>query len=473
MARGLLGRAGIYLVGNLSGKVLQSLLLPVYAFAVSSESLGSYDFALTLANIVAVVVFAAVWESVLRFGLGEGAGRDQNAILATAAKFALLVTLAAAVVIGGLWLAMPDYRDYLVWVGAMGVSYGLALVWQYSARALRLTNAYVVSGVLSAAVAFLMTICLVVWVRLGVDGLVASYVASQLAIVLVLERRVGLVSMMIGRSMDWMLLRRLLNFSVPLILNLVSMFLLVGFGRILITLSLGAEANGQYAFALKITALVSALGTVFSLASIEDAVARVGSVDVGRYMESIVNSLWLAVLGAGGGCLVGVKLLFPLIADTEYGEGFRLVPPLLLYACLHIMATNLGNVFQVADRTRFAASTTIGGLVCGALSSIVLVRPLGAFGVAIGLALGMMVVVVLRWLVGVRLLEFRPRVGRPLVLALVFVLLSAVLIAEPVGDGWPNLIILVVGGLGSGLVLLSGLRGLQAAGGSGGAVPAS
>lgn len=465
MASGLLGRAGLYLVGNLSGKVLQSLLLPVYAFAVSSESLGSYDFALTLASILTVVVFAAIWESVLRFALGEKSRRIRIRILSAAGRFALGITVAMGLVTGVTWLLAPGYRDYSVWVGTMGVSYGLALVWQYSARALRLTGPYVISGVVSAVVAFAMTMCFVLWSQLNADGLVMSYVASQVAIVLILEWRVRLFPAIRKFPTDWALLRKLLSFSTPLILNLVSMFLLVGFGRILITVSLGASANGEYAFALKITALISALGTVFSLASIEDAVTRVGSADVGRYMESIVNALWLAVLGLGGGCLVGVKLLFPLIAATDYGAGFLLVPPLLLYACLHIMATNLGNVFQVADRTKFSAWTTMGGLLSGALSSILLVRPWGAFGVAVGLAAGMMVVVVLRWLAGARMLAFRPMVWPPLILVLLFGIVSAVLIAEPFGASWVNWLVLAVGGLGSGVILLLGLRGLRAAGG--------
>ena len=67
----LLKKTGLYFIGNLSPKLLTILLIPIYAFYISSSELGYYDFTQTIMGILIPVVFVAIWESVLKYLLIE------------------------------------------------------------------------------------------------------------------------------------------------------------------------------------------------------------------------------------------------------------------------------------------------------------------------------------------------------------------------------------------------------------------
>ena len=86
-------KTGLYFIGNFSSKILTALLVPIYAFYISSEDLGTYDYSQTIMNIVIPIVFVSIWEAIIRFILGEKDKEDQNKKLATSAFFTVCMCL--------------------------------------------------------------------------------------------------------------------------------------------------------------------------------------------------------------------------------------------------------------------------------------------------------------------------------------------------------------------------------------------
>ena len=86
-------KTGLYFIGNFSSKILTALLVPIYAFYISSKDLGTYDYSQTIMNIVIPIVFVSIWEAIIRFILGEKDKKDQNKKLATSAFFTVSMCL--------------------------------------------------------------------------------------------------------------------------------------------------------------------------------------------------------------------------------------------------------------------------------------------------------------------------------------------------------------------------------------------
>ena len=61
----------LYFIGNFSTKMLSSLLVPIYAFYIATEELGTFDYSQTIMNILIPIVFVSIWEAVIRFILGK------------------------------------------------------------------------------------------------------------------------------------------------------------------------------------------------------------------------------------------------------------------------------------------------------------------------------------------------------------------------------------------------------------------
>lgn len=422
----LLAKTILYAIGTAAAKLISAIVIPIYAFFVSATALGDYDYVLTLAGIAAPIFYLAIWESILRFALiaeGETRIRIVNAV----AKFSFAVTFILALATGTLVFFFPDHRELIGACGLMAMSNSLAQIWQFFARSEQRTKLYVSSGIASSLVNLALLLILVCAVKLQFLGLVISYVLAQLAIFLILELKLRIAGRALKCPMDYSLLKEALKFSVPLVFNLAISLLLAGFGRLLIVNELGAYENGLYAFAMKFGNILAALGAAFSMAAIEEAILRIGSDGLSKYFSSVIDGLWRLLLSA---CIVLVPLIrifYFFIDESSYGASFSMVPLFLMYAVFGVMSTNYGNAFQITLNTRYAAFTTLLGLVVAVVLSLLLIGKMGVDGVALSLTLGMGAVLASRWIASKGMIEYGTS-KRPILYMACFIAVSSILV---------------------------------------------
>ena len=154
----------LYLIGNFSSKVLSSLLVPIYAFYVSTSSLGNYDYYLTIINIVSPLLFVSIWEAILRYILTEK-NKDSNIInTCTAVGFSLVV---------GLGICIFGLLSYFITLDIVCIYFSLMLlftsfsqVWQSFSRAFKHNNIYIFSSVVGTAVNLILNIIFICYFRM-------------------------------------------------------------------------------------------------------------------------------------------------------------------------------------------------------------------------------------------------------------------------------------------------------------------
>ena len=406
MPNALLKKTGIYFVGNVAAKATAALIVPIYAFFVSSQNLGTYDYYITFAQMLSPLCFLAIWESVLRYIIRESEVGKKEALVSGVIAFCLIslaIVVAAAL---AATLAFPSLARDVSAVSTMSICVGLAQIWQYFARSFGETKLYAASGVVSALVSFggiLLFVCL-----LGhqLDGLVASYVLSQLTLIILIESRLKLLSKFSPRYVSMRQIAQFVKFSTPMALNLLLLAFVTGFGRILITNVLGPESNGMYTFAMKFGTILTSLGSIFAMAVVEEAIIRIGKADADRFFQSVSNCTLFLLIGLGGLLLPCIQLFYCFIDATEYFESYALVPCFISYGIATVLSTVAACVFQTAQKTKYIAITSLVGAAVTALASCLGIQVLGCQGVALGLFIGAFAMFLGRYLIGRKIIPY-------------------------------------------------------------------
>lgn len=407
MANQLIRKSGIYLVGNAATKLLSVVLVPIYAIFVSPNDLGLFDFIQTVAGLASIVFFAAAWESIIRFAMA----RDSTMRASETIRATVVISLlgcAGLVLCTATTIAFAGGQGYLVLAGGViACLTGLLNVWQYAARATGHSRLFVLSGIVSAVVNLALVVILVCLLRGGVDALAISFAAGLTSAIVVLEVKLRLLRISTWAWPPRRVLLAVLEFTWPLMLNLLGTFLLAGFGRILITTTLGAEANGQFAFAMKVAVVVTALGQVLSMASLEETVSRIGSAGIGHFYSTLISSVWALMLSGGALTIFASSVFFEVLGDTQYSKSLPLIPVLVLWGVFTILVTNYGNVFQVANKTRVIAWTTLAGLVVAIVGSYFTIHSGGPVAVSLWMCGGMLVTLIARRTLARSFVQFR------------------------------------------------------------------
>ena len=420
----LVKKTGLYFIGNLSSKIVSAAILPIYAFFVLPNDLGAFDNAQVWANIFSPICFLAVWEAVLKFLIAE---ENEEKIEKRISAILFFVALASIVTVIVSLILGFFYDIYcLNIIVCMLIPMGLAQIWQYFARALHENTTYVKASIVGTLTNFIMLLILVCVLRLGLLGLSVSYIVGQIIIVVLIECKTKVIKKFNYKNIDLNELKSMLIYSIPLVLNLTSLWLLNGFGRTIITNKLGPEANGLYTFALKFGSLVSIVGSVISMAMCEEAILKINDPDIGEFFSDVNSKLFRLFLSICILMVPAITVFYYIIGGTEYFSSLKLAMLFLLNAVFLVMSTNIGTVFPATNNTHLTFTTTFAGTIVMIVVSYSLIGKMGIAGVAIGQILGSFTMMICRWGYAKKLLDMKIKLKIIFVLFIIYAIAAVI-----------------------------------------------
>lgn len=426
MNKRLLKKSGIYFIGNMSSKIMSAILIPIYAFYIGASDLGFYDFAHTAMGIISPIIILAIWEAILRSILSEKDIEKQRKIMSTSALFSFFSCILFIIIASFYNIITQNEIRYYWLVLSMIVLHTLVHVWQYYARAMSNNKLYVLAGIISTIINFISVLIFVVYFNLGLLGLLISYNIGQITILLIIERKLLVIKQIKFKDFEFDILKKMLKFSSPLVLNLIAAWLISGFGRLIITFRLGTEANGLYSFANKFSLMITMFGSVITMAIIEEAILSLKSKKLDFKFQDTLQNLFKIFQTLAIMAVPAIVIFYQFIAETDYSQSLVFAPWLLIYAVSNTMASNLGSVFQAIDKTKFQFTTTLLGGIITFIISWILIDSIGIPAVIIGKILGAVAMLVSRYILINRFTKLKLKWKPILVMFSFFVIITLI-----------------------------------------------
>lgn len=423
----LIRKSGLYFIGNLSSKVLTVIILPIYAFYLSTSSLGYFDYSQTIVNILQPILYLAIWEGILKFILSAENKTEISKIITTSICFIGFISVLLCLVFFGvsrIWAV--EHMNFIV---LMFFSQGIAQIWQYFARSLKENTIFVLSGIISTVVNFILILILVVFLKLEITGLYISFVIGQLSVITIIESKLKLLKKVSLKEFDRTLLSKILKFSSPLTINLVSAWFMSGYARFFITNNFGAFDNGLYTFANKFSQIVNIFGSVIVMAMVEEAIIARNNENYEDKLSEVLNSVTKLFMYLIFILIPVISLFYKVVDNTNYASSISFVPLLLLYTVYMIFSSAIGVVFQVVEKTHYQFYTTMIGAIVTVLLSFLLID-LGVMSVVIAQVLGSIILFLSRFYLSKKYLVLNIKIKKTIFTSLLFLIVSIFIITK-------------------------------------------
>lgn len=406
--RRLAANIGFFFITAVATRLITFIMIPLYTTYLTQGEYGLTELALTTIELVSPVLTLMVAEAVLRFAIDDRV----NARAYVSSGFWVILVSCAVVIVLLPALHLPVF-------GGLG-SYGWYVVGAYAASILQMyfgTVAKVLDqmkflttvSVLSSLVTAILAAALIALLRWGVEGFFVSYIVGNAVAVIAFVLFGGY-----WRQIDWPSLgvqarnrlARMFRYSVPLVPNSLSWWLLSNVNRYVITIMLGISATGLYSAASKIPNFLSLIAGVFYFAWTLSAFQEYQRSDIKGFFRTTFI-IYQAGLAMGSGALI---LLGPWIAGfllkKEFYSAWTVIPILVIGFYFNTLAMFFSSVYTSAMKTKAAALTTIAGAVVTVALSTPLVHAFGLEGAALSVAAGTLTLLVFRAWDTRRLLDF-------------------------------------------------------------------
>lgn len=380
----------VFVIGNLGSKMITFFMLPLYTRYLTTSEYGQSDLISALVSLLTPILTLSVIDAVFRFAMDKESDNKKvltNGFLISTISFIIFLMLTPLVqnVSYGLFVCILTYAS------------ALESMLQQFARGIGKSKLYAFTGILMTVITVISNVILLVYMGWKLQGYLISLLLAQVGGFLFLFFILKCWQYLNFRSLDKVLTKKMLIYSIPMIPNTVAWWLSNSVNKVFITIMLSTAANGLYAVANKIPSLISVFVTIFTQAWQISAIEEYKSKDSGKFFSQIMN-LTIEILFIGVALLtLFAKPIVTILSTQAYFEAWKVVPWLALAVLYSSLSSFLGTIYTSSMQTRYLFITTVCGAVVNVISNLVLVPIFGLIGVGISAALAFVIISLMRF----------------------------------------------------------------------------
>ena len=385
----------IIFLGKVCTQLISFLLLPLYTSYLITEEYGFVDLVTTYVTLIVPIITMELEISVFRYLVDCRKDKDEKKRVFSNNFIILLASLGIFIV---LYLIVScfwkfDYR-YLILFDIVICTFSGNFL--QIARGVGRTIDYAISCIITGVSTILLNILLIVVFKLGAFGMITSMAVANGLGAVYLFIRLKMWQYIDFKKKDKKLIKEMYKYSIPLVPNGISWWIVNVSDRTIITAILGAAANGIYAVSNKFPTILSSLLGIFNLSWSESAALHINSPDRDEFFSDVCNTMTKLFTCLGVGMIAVMPFVFPLLVNHSYDEAFYYIPILVLGSVFNVVICLYSAVYIAKKMTKQVAMTSIIGAVINLVVNLVLIRYIGLFAAALSTAISYFVMMMYR-----------------------------------------------------------------------------
>ena len=385
----------IIFFGRVCTQLISYLLLPLYTSYLVTSEYGIVDLIHTYITLLVPIITLELEMSVFRF-LIDSRGKEKDTKVLMSNNFYILGI--SLTIFSVLYLIFTNYvtvpfRFLILFAIIVCVLSGNFL---QIARGFGKTIDYSISCILTGVTTIVSNIILICYFHRGAEGMVFSMALANMICALYLFFRCRMYSYIDFSLVDKILIKDMNRYSIPLIPNGISWWVVNASDRSIIAFVFGAGANGLYAISNKFPTIISSLTGVFNLSWSESAALHINSPDRDEFFSDITNTVIKLFTSMGAGMIACMPFIFPLFIHPQYNEAYQYIPFLVLGTVFNVALCLYSQVYLAKKLSEKVAFTAVLGAIINIVINVLFIRKIGLYAAALSTAISYFIMMVYR-----------------------------------------------------------------------------
>lgn len=368
----------IITVGKVCTQLVSFFLLPLYTAILSTEDYGVVDLLNTLVALLLPIVTLQIDQAVFR-ELVEV--RDDESKTAEVVRTGIISIIIQSAIYLGAFICISPWinNEYKFFLASNVLINAMLGVFLQIARGFGKNKSYAVASFLSASLTIVFNLIFLVVFGLGAAGMLIATFLGQLLAAVYLVLALHIVSYFKEGKCNRKVLSRLLRYSIPLIPNAISWWIIDASDRVIVSSFLGVSQNGILAASLKFAALLTGLNYITTLSWTESVAVAINDVDIEKYFNRMINVFLRFYIALTIGMIACMPFAFPILINAKYRDGYGLVPVSLLATLFNVVVGLVSVVYVAKKNTKAIAQTSVMAAVINIVTHLLLINRIGLY----------------------------------------------------------------------------------------------
>lgn len=372
----------ILFLGKFCTQFLSFFLLPLYTKYLQTQEYGIVDLITTYINLLVPIISLRLEMATFRYLIDSRENLDKTNKIISNAFFALIKMSVVAIIIILSITCFVEIDYVLIILFNVLTLMFLNLFLQIS-RGVGKNLSYSISCCISGGLTIILNVFLIVVCNLGVLGMLVSILVSNLCATIFLFFNLKLYKKINKAYKNTELLKEMLKYSLPLIPNGISWWIVTVSDRTIISWFIGVTANGIYAVANKFSSLFIGVFGVFNLSWTESVSLHIKDKDNSKFISDVINEAIKISSCICLGIISIMPFIFPILINKQYGDAYNYIPILLLSTIFNIVVSLYSAVYIALKMTNKVAMTSTIAAAINIIINLLLINKIKIYAAAI------------------------------------------------------------------------------------------
>ena len=372
----------IITIGKICTQLISFFLLPLYTAYLSTEEYGVVDLLNTLVSLLIPILSFQVDQGIFRYLIDKRKDKkEQSKLITTTIYFLIGQSIIYLIIFLVISSFVNNSYKYFLATNLIATAFTNALL-QIS-RGLGDNTKYTLGSFISATVTILLNVILIVGFKMNAYGMLTATFIGNIACIAYLTISLKLPKFVKRSSYDKNELKTILKYSIPLIPNQISWWIVNVSDRLIITYFMNVSMNGVYSVANKFSSVVTTVYSVFNIAWTESAAVNFKEEDRDKYFSKVLN-VTIRFFGALClGIIAYMPFVFNILVNGNYDEAYAQIPILIIATMFNILVSYLGSIYVAKKLTKEIAKTSFIAAIINAVINIALIKFIGLYAASL------------------------------------------------------------------------------------------
>lgn len=433
----------IIFIGKFCTQFITLLLLPLYTHFLSTEDYGYIDLIQTYLTFFIPLILLKIDAGIFRFLIDARKSEEEKNKIITNGIFIMFVELIISTILFAVAVKIFSIK-YSILIVMNLISLSVLTFLLQIVRGIGKNKQYSFSSIIAAIVTIVLNlIFLVGFHKNGKYVLIASLISNIICTIYLLIVNKILKNVKI-KYIDKKLIKDLLKYSIPMIPNELSWWIVHVSDRTIISYALGVAANGIYSVSCKFSNILSSIFNIFNLSWQESAALHINDTDKDEFFSNVINKVFNLFICFCIGILACLPFVFELLIKDSYREAYKYVPILLLANIFSVLIGLIGSIYVAKKMTKEVAKTTMIAAIINLTIDIALIKVIGIYAAAISTLVSYMLLAIYRYIDVQKYVKVKIPIKNIVVNSIIFILVVVLYLYNNIALNVINLILCIL-----------------------------
>ncbi len=387
----------ILFVGKFATQFISFLLLPLYTHYLLTDDYGTVDLIHTYITLFVPVLTLRIDSALFRFLIDNRQNESEKKRIISNSYFLLFLGIDFTLLS---FFIVTKFVKF-PYIGFTFLNIIISMISSVSLQILRglgKNKNYSIASIITGVTTLISnTMMILVFHSNASSILISSSIANSICILYVVFN-VKIFRYLSLKEIDKKTLKEILTYSLPMIPNSLSWWIVNVSDRTIISFFIGVSFNAIYAVSCKFSNILNSVYSIFNMSWQESASLHIDDEDRDEFFTEMINSIFMVFATVSLLIIAFLPFVFNILIGEKYLSSYNYVPILLYANSWNVLIGLIGGIYVAKKRTKEIASTTIVSAVINIVINLALIKFIGLYAACISTLLSYMIMSIYRYI---------------------------------------------------------------------------